>query len=289
MLERLRQEAKLTQEQLAEKVTFKTSPAGISRIEDGGKLVSDDELASILKAIGTPRANEFARYLREDWDILERPPFDHPNRRDLWNANLALRKLAQLRDKPDLKGVFLRQIELYERELHRVAEFLQSCNHQIAFIGCIAVGKSTAICKLDNLLKPGENKLDREIVLESGAGGITLCEVQITQGPRHGLRIEPRTRDSIEKDVEDFAEYLFKTTRPDHKPTSARPGGEEEGDVLGISKEVVRAIRNMADLTEKRREEGGKKVRVDPAKELAAHYTSHTELAIMILSGPFHK
>jgi transcriptional regulator with XRE-family HTH domain len=282
ILERLRQAAKLTQEQLADKVTFKTSPASISRIEDGGKQVSDDELSSILKAIGTPKADEFAQYLHQNWDMIDRPPFDHPNRPSLWQANLALRKLARLRDKPDLKGVFVRQIDLYERELLRVAEFLQSCDHQIAFIGCIGVGKSTAICKLDNLLKPGENKLDREIVLESGAGGITLCEVHITNGPRHGLRIEPRTRDSIEKDVEDFAEYLFKATRSD--PTTVRQGAEEEGDVLGISKEVVRAIRNMADLTEKRKEEGGKKVRVDPAKELAAQFTSATELAIQILS-----
>ena len=283
VLERLRQEAKLTQEQLADKVTFKTSPASISRIEDGTKQVSDEVLSSILSAINTPQAEEFSRYLREDWDMLDRPPFDHPNRRDLWKANDALRGLSRLRKAPDLKGFFLlRQIELYERELHRVAQFLHSCDHQIAFIGCIGVGKSTAICKLSNLLKTGENKLDREIVLETGAGGITLCEVHISQGPRHGLRIEPRTRDSIEKDVEDFAEYLFKATRSN--PGPAHQGSEEDGDVLGISKEVVRAIRNMTGLTEKRKEEGSRKIRVDPAKELAAQHSSPTELAILILS-----
>lgn len=281
ILERLRKEAQLTQEQVAEKVTFKISPAGVSRVEDGGKQVTDDELAAILKAIGTAKADEFAQYLREDWDQLERPPFDHPNRKNLWQANRALRKLTRLRDKPDLKGVFVRQIDLYERELHRVSEFLRDCTHRIAFIGCIGVGKSTGICKLANLLKPGEDKLDREIVLETGAGGITLCEVHITQGPGYGLRIEPRTRDAIEKDVEDLAEYLFKATRPD---AAARPADEEEGDVLGISKEVVRAIRNMADLTEKRTNEGGRRVRVDPARELAAQYNTATELAIQILS-----
>jgi transcriptional regulator with XRE-family HTH domain len=283
VLERLRVEAKLTQEQLAEKVTFKTSAASISRIEDGGKQVSDDELASILKAIGTTKGEEFATYLRQNWDNLDRPAFDHPNRNSLWQANLALQKLARLRDKPDLKSVFLRQVDLYERELRRLADFLQSCDHQIAFIGCIGVGKSTAICKLDNLLKPGENKLDKEIVLETGAGGITLCEVQITQGPRFGFRIEPRTRDEIEKDVEDYAEYLFKATRSD--AVSAKQAKEDEGDNLGISREVVRAIRNMADLTtDTRKEDGGRKVRVDLAKELAAQYNSHTELAIQILN-----
>lgn len=282
VIEKLRHEAKFTQEQLAERVSFKTSAASISRIEDGGKPVSDDELTSILRAIGTVKAEEFGKFLAENWDFVERPAFEHPNRKNLWQANLVLRKLARLREKPDLKSVFLRQVDLYEREIIRLADFLHSCDHQIAFIGCIGVGKSTAICKLDNLLKPGENKLDKEIVLETGAGGITLCEVHITRGPRHGLRVEPRTRDAIEKDVEDFGEYLFKATRAE--VSSAKQSNDEEGEILGISKEVVRAIRNMADLTEKRKEEGGRKIRVDPAKELAAQYSSPTELAIQILN-----
>lgn len=83
VLVRLRLEAKLTQEQLAEKVTFKTSAASISRIKDGRKPINDDELASILKAIGTPKAEEFNKFLHEDWDVLERPAFDHPNRKNL--------------------------------------------------------------------------------------------------------------------------------------------------------------------------------------------------------------
>src|SRR5262245_24230853 len=279
-LAKFREEAGLTQDQLATKVTL--SAAGVSRIESGLKPVSDNDLATILKAIGTPKAEEFRQFLQQEWDMLERPSFDHPNRGHLWDANLALRRLLDLRENPDLKSVFLRQVDLYEREIRRVADFLRSCEHQIAFIGCIGVGKSTAICKLDGLLKPGENKLDKEIVLETGAGGITLCEVQITQGPRHGLRIEPRTEDSIRKDVEEFAEYLTKATRTE--TGSNKPTTEEEGDGLGISKEVVRAIRNMADLTERRKEEGGRRIRVDPAKELAVQYPKPTELAIQILT-----
>ena len=242
----------------------------------------EDDLTSILRAIGTHRAEEFGQFLQQEWDMLERPSFDHPNRDHLWDANVALRRLSDLLENPDVKSVFLRQIELYDREIRRVTDFLRSCEHQIAFIGCIGVGKSTAICKLDGLLKSGENKLDKEIVLETGAGGITLCEVQITQGPRHGLRIEPRTEDSIRKDVEEFAEYLIKATRSE--VTLTKSSSEEEGDVLGISREVVRAIRNMADLTERRREEGGRRIRVDPAKELAVQYPKPTELAIQILT-----
>ena len=135
-------------------------------IESGDKTVTDEELADYLKAIDTPNAQKLGEYLGQNWDELELPPFDNPNRDALWQANLSLRKLGKLREKPDLKGVFVRQIDHYERELRRLAAFLRSCDHQVAFIGTIGVGKSTGICKLAGLTKPGESKLDREIVLD---------------------------------------------------------------------------------------------------------------------------
>jgi len=276
----IREEAGITQAQLATKVVFST--ASISRIETGEKALSSQELAAIIKAIGTAKAIQLGEYLNQNWDELERPVFDHPNRLNLWKANLTLRKLRELRDNPELKSVFIRQIDLYEKELRRFTHFLRSREHQIAFIGSIGVGKSTAICKLTGLLKAEENTLGRQIVLETGAGGITLCEVHISQGPKYGLRIVPRTEDSIRKDVEEFSDYLIKSTRPDSY--DAKQSDDEEGDPLGISKEVVRAIRNMSGLTEKRREEGGKRIRIDPAKELAVEHPKMQELTIQILT-----
>ncbi|CAN5565887.1 hypothetical protein BH10CYA1_BH10CYA1_59940 [soil metagenome] len=276
----IREEGGLTQAQLAQRITL--SSATISRIESGDKDVTMDELLTILKAFGTPKAEQFIEYLQQDWDELERPVFDHPNRTSLWEANLALRKLSELRKDPDLRSVFLQQADLYEKELRRLALYLRSREHQIAFIGSIGVGKSTGICKLTALVKPGEDKLDRQIVLETGAGGITLCEVHIFHGPKYGILITPRSEDSIRRDVEDFAEYLIKTTCPDDN--TARPLSNEDNDLLGISKEVVRAIRNMSKLTEQRKEEGGKKVRFDPAKELARQFPNTQELAIQILT-----
>jgi transcriptional regulator with XRE-family HTH domain len=276
----LREWAGMTQGQLAQRVTLST--ATISRIESGDKQATNDEITSILKQIGTPEAKELGDFLRQTWDCVDRPEFDHPDRAALWGANLALRKLAALRDDPEITGVFIRHIDVYRAEIERLVSFLASPAHQIACIGSIGVGKSTAICKLTGLLKPGEEKLDKQIVLETGAGGITLCEVHISQGPRYGLRIVPRTEDSIRRDVEDFCDYLFSIARPD--ASGATKGDEEDGDPLGISKEVVRAIRNMAGLTEKRREVDGKRVRIDPAKELAQQYSSAQELCIHILT-----
>jgi len=279
-LARIRENAGLSQAQLAKEVTFST--ATLSRIESGEKFATDDEMTEMLNAIGTDEAKDLGSFVKQNWDELARPPFDHPNRQALWEANSALRKLAILRQDKDLKAVFLRQIDLYDSELRRIAIFLNSREHQVAFIGSIGVGKSTAICKLTGLLKLGEEKLDRQIVLETGAGGITLCEVHISQGPRYGLRVIPRVEDSIRRDVEDFCDYLMASTRqPSNGQTSS---DEEDGDPLGISKEVVRAIRNMADLTEKRREENGKRIRIDPAKELAKQLGNVQELCIHILT-----
>lgn len=281
----VRREAGMTQAELAQKLTFST--AGVSRIESGESSPTDDEVVAMLKAIGGQKAAELEEYLGQDWDELERPPFDHLNQPALWQANLALRKLRRLREDPELKGVFLRQVDFYEKELRRLTDFLRPRSHQIAFIGSIGVGKSTAICKLAGLLKPGEKKLDDQIVLETGAGGITLCEVHLSKGPKHGIRIVPRTDDSIRKDVEDFCDYLIKVTQPEASVEGANEDDDDndEGDPLGISKEVARAIRNMAGLGETRRkQEDGRRVRIDPAKDLAKQYPTKQELAIQVLT-----
>lgn len=276
----IREDARLSLSQLASTVTF--SAATLSRIESGEKPITEDELESILAAIDTPKAGTLREFLNQEWDVVPRPPFEHPNRESLWEANLLLRELVALRQDPELKAIFLRQIDLYEGEVRRAVAFLEDCNHQVAVIGSIGVGKSTAICKLIGLIKPGEEKLDRQIVLETGAGGITLCEVHISQGPRYGIRVVPRSENSIRRDVEDFCDYLIKITS--EKRAVIDPNEEEEADPLGISKETVRAIRNMSGLTEKRKEEFGRRVRIDPAKELAKQFPNPQELCIHILT-----
>lgn len=275
----IREKAGLTQAALAQTITFST--ATLSRIESGDKVSSDEEIRNLLDAIGTPEAAELKVFLGQEWDKVERPAFDHPDRSTLWQANLALRKLGAMSKDGNLKAVFLRQIELYTDEIQRITAFLVNREQQIACIGSIGVGKSTAICKLSGLLRDAA-KLDHQIVLETGAGGITLCEVHISQGPKYGLRIVPRTEESIRRDVEDFCDYLVNATKP--ALSNAKHDAEEEGDPLGLSKEVVRAIRNMAGLGERRREENGRRIRVDPARELAKEHNNPQELCIEMLT-----
>lgn len=277
----VREAAGLTQAQLAKRLTF--SPASISRIESGERKLNGEEFDAFLRAIGTERASELGEYAAQEWDEVGRPEFDHPERKHLWLANLALGKLRRLRSNPSLTNAFLRQVDLYEKELVRLAGFLRSTEHRIAFVGSIGVGKSTAICKLLGLVKPGEGKLTRETVLETGGGRTTLCEVRIVAGPQYGLRVIPRTSESIRRDVEDYAEHLLQ--RAGERPRDGQAGSDER-DILGISKEVIRAIQNMAGLVGKAEKagDGGKTSQDDPALELAARYTKIGDLALEILS-----
>jgi transcriptional regulator with XRE-family HTH domain len=278
----VREAAGMSQSQLAQAVKFST--ATLSRIESGEKEATTEEIEAMVGAINTGEAMDLAKFLAERWEFVDRPEFDHPDRDALWEANCALGKLAEMRRDPELKAVFLRQVDLYEDELRRLVAQLSSREQQIAAIGGIGVGKSTALAKMIGLVVAGVEKLDKQIVLETGGGGITLCEVHIVQGPRFGVRIVPRSEDSIRRDVEDFAEYLINATRPEGNDAAAE---DEDGDPLSLTKEVVRAIRNMSGLLEKKekkKDDSGKRSRIDPAKVLAAEYPNAQELAIHILT-----
>jgi transcriptional regulator with XRE-family HTH domain len=277
----VREQAGMTQAQLANRLNV--SPSGISRVESGERKLSEAEFDTFLREIGTEGARQLGEYVTQDWVEIERPAFDHPDRDHLWIANVALSKLRQLRSNPSLINTFVRQVDLYEKEFHRLSAFLYSCEHKIAFVGSIGVGKSTAICKLVGLVKPGESRLTRETVLETGGGRTTLCEVHIVAGSQYGLRIVPRSGESIRRDIEDYAEHLIQ------RSVGGGTGGQNAvvgQDTLGISEEVIRAIQNMAGLVVKydRAGKNGKATPDDPALELAALHPVVSELTVEILS-----
>jgi len=67
----------------------------------------------------------------------------------------------------------------------RAATFLTRLDHNLAFIGDMGVGKSTAISFIFDLLVPpvlADKPTDRPI-LETGGGGTTICEVHIKAAP----------------------------------------------------------------------------------------------------------
>src|SRR5207253_6403000 len=125
--------------------------------------------------------------------------------------------------------------------------------------------KSTAICTISDLRVTTDGPWNKQVVLEAGAGGTTICEVHVKTGPQFGLIVEPRSDEAIKFDVADFTDYLLRLT----KPTPGSNGGDnEEGP--SIPKEINRAIRNMSGLTEPTTKDSatGRQIRHDPAREL---------------------
>jgi transcriptional regulator with XRE-family HTH domain len=275
-LTQVRERAGIKQAELARRVTW--SPAVLSRIESGERTLAPEELLQLLEAIDTPDATMLRKALQHTWQVLPRPSLDHPDQELLWAAEEVAQQLTILQQQPDVRHAFERRLAAYIDEMKSTAGLLLKREHQVAFIGSIGIGKSTAICRIAGLEVSVPDSPQPAPVLEAGAGGITICEVHLRSGPGFGLLIEPRSDDEIRADVRDFAEYVRGTDA-----SAADSDGEDESQ--GISKEIERAIRNLAGLKIKR-EKGpdGKATRRDEAKELAKRHPSTRELEVEILA-----
>ena len=275
----LRERAGLKQNELAQKVTW--GPTILSRVESGERSISQDELVSILKAIGTEESLKFAQTSDRSWEHLPEPPLGHLDDQLLWNAEQALKSIAELSNAPDIKNVFVKRLDEYRSALRRAADLVIGTEYTIAFIGELGVGKSTAICKAADLEVQEAQKL--EPVLESGAGGVTICEVHLVQGPEYGILVEPVSESELRREVSEFAQYLM---RPSQSGGESGPGDQE---THGTSKEIERAIRNMSGLRNVRvRREDGSRQTADHASNLAQEFKSGgrdaNALAIEVLS-----
>jgi transcriptional regulator with XRE-family HTH domain len=272
----VRERSGIKQAELAKRVSL--SPAVLSRIESGDRPVTLEEVQDILAQLATPESSELARALKRSWQVLPRPALDHPDQDLLWEAEQVARELATLRDQPDTPHAFERRLSDYIDELGRGAAMLLKREHQVAFIGSIGVGKSTAICKMTGLEFPKEDGTMTP-VLEVGGGGITVCEVHLRTGPQFGLIVEPKGDDELRQDVLDLADSILKGAS---SPDDDGPTAQES---QGISKEVARALRNMAGLAVQRAKgPDGKRTTVDPAKQLAQQFPTQREFVVEVLS-----
>lgn len=273
-LTRVREQAGIKQAELARRVTW--SPAVLSRVENGERELGTEELETILNAIDTVPAAQLRIALDRSWQVLPRPSLDHPDQDLLWSAEEVAQQLADMRRQPDVRQAFDRRLAEYVEEISAIAALLLKRDHRIAFIGSIGIGKSTAICRVVGLEVSVPDSPQLAPVLEIGAGGVTICEAHLRSGPGYGLLIDPRQIDEIRADVTDFAEHIMATT-------GVAPG--TDADSQGISKEIERAIRNLAGLRVRReKSKSGKVVRHDEAKELAKAHPSVRELVVEILS-----
>lgn len=283
---RLRNEVGISQKELAEKSSI--YPGVLSRIENGERSATDDEIQSIIDALDTPSARCLGELLAKTWTHLERPPLAHPDEDLLWESELCLMKIANLRRElslePNGSGPFHARLNLVEDEIRHSAALVRNLEHTVAFAGDIGVGKTSALCALLGLRvsrRPGGREVE---VLEVGPGRTTVCEVQLVQGLGYGLVVECLTDEEVRREVFEFSDSLVRTT--DNTEREDHDGGESTSDQLsfGTTREIARCIRNMSRLTVPRAETGSGKERIDPVVQMAQTTQDANALAGEIVS-----
>lgn len=186
-------------------------------------------------------------------------------------ARQVIGRVKETSELADTRPVMQRRFQVYVDSLESLIKLLLKRDYKIVFIGSIGVGKSTAICR-----SLGLTTSDSKSVLETGAGGTTICEVQVIEGHAYGIQTTPCTVDELRSHAQDFADYLLAATKTETE--DANP------DYQGISKEVERALRNMSGLKIRREKQAdGKALSIDEAKELAKQFTSVRELTMKIM------
>lgn len=266
-LAKLRSEKKLSQSDLAKQL--KMDQSSISRMEKGDAKPSESEIKRYLSCINTEGSLAYLKYLETPWCHIDRPSFSNPQLEILSIVEMYLSKLEKFRQSHDLPGPLVAEMDMHKASLDRAAAYLNLLSHDIAFVGEIAVGKTTALCFVSGMLLPGSTGILDKVVLEAGAGGITICEVKIQKGPAYGIMVDPQPDSEVYRAAEELCESLW-----------ARHSGstECEDSSKGVSREVDRALRNMAGLPRRRiKNEEGKRVTIDPALELANECESLSE------------
>ena len=273
---RLRADVGVTQVILAAKAGIDQSR--ISRIEKG-EAAAETELDKVLDALaglGSTDAMQLKEFSKREWEHIAPPSFFNPQRACLEIADETLGTVAAFLVDESRPWPLRRQIERHRETLIKGANYLTRLNHNIAFIGPIGVGKSTGLSFLFDLLVPANlaaRPIDRP-VLETGAGGTTICEVHVKSGPEFGLSIIPVSDAELRAKVSDFCAGRWLALR-----------GETNSESVNVSREVERAIRNMSGLVRRRTTENGKTVNFDPIVDLVVSCVSEEEFRTRVLES----
>ncbi|WP_267382196.1 MULTISPECIES: helix-turn-helix domain-containing protein [unclassified Sphingomonas] len=275
LLGRFRSELGVTQAALATEAGLDQSR--VSRVEKG-EITSQTEVEKVLDALaalGSPHARGYKEFAAREWAHLPPPSFFNPQRACLEIAEEALGNIEVFLADESRPWPLRRQIERHKDTLIKGASYLQKMNHNIAFIGPIGVGKSTGLSFLFDLLVPptlASKPIDRP-VLETGAGGTTICEVHVKRGPEFGISLLPLPESDLRELVSDFCAARWAVLKNQLK---------ESADTPNVSREHDRAIRNMSGLTRRRSTKEGKIEYFDPVTDLVAASSSEDEFRTRI-------
>jgi hypothetical protein len=260
ILAELRASSGLTQRQVAERMS--ANQTRISRIEAGDGDATD--VSAFLVAVGTPEAGAMADLLAINWVHLPRPSLRHPDLDTLVAVERGLSQVREFLGDGQVPTVLAGQAQLLDRRLEEAGRYLLSLDHQVVYVGEIGVGKTTAACRQAGLVLDEATASDlKGMLLDTGGGRTTLCDVKVETGEHFALTVEPVSDEEIYKLVGEVCKGVFEKLSGEPSPNAVefRP-----------AEEVERALRNMAGLPRPARARKGATTSPDPAAELAKTY-----------------
>lgn len=267
LLAGVRSEARLTQKQVAERMG--ANQTRVSRIESGEGETAD--VAAFLDAIGTPEAASLNELLTLPWTHLPRPSLRHPDLQALIVIERGLERVRTFLADDQVTSVLAGQAQLLDRRLEGAGRYLLSLDHELVYVGEIGVGKTTAACRQAGLVVDAATAADlKGMLLDTGGGRTTLCDVRVETGERFALTLEPVADEEIYKLVGEICKGVREKLAGES--TAATPEFKP-------AEEVERALRNMAGLPRPPRARKGSPATSDPAAELSAGFEAPEDFA----------
>lgn len=258
LLAEAREAAGKTQKEIAQALGVHQSK--VSRLEQGEGGEPDD-YERFIAAVGSKEAQRLGTAMNITWRHLPRPSLRHPNLDSLIEIETALELLDGFRQGPDLPQVLAGQAELLFRRLFESGDFLMRLDHRIVYVGEIGVGKTTAACRQAELVEDPSKPDDlRGMLLDTGGGRTTQCDVIIQAGEKFAISVDPLPDEEVYRLSAELCKGILDRKEGEVSASSAPDFKPPE--------EVERALRNMADLPRPTKRKN-MPTPVDPAVELA--------------------
>lgn len=257
LLSLVRTNSEKTQKQVAE--AMKANQTKISRLEMGDGDPADIE--AYLDAIGTEEALRLKGLLGLEWVHLPRPSLRHPDLQGLIEIEEGLTTVRDFLADDTVPGALAGQAALLDKRLEDAGQFLLSLDHEVVYVGEIGVGKTTAVCRQTGLVLDEVTASDlKGMLLDTGGGRTTICDVRVVTGDRFSMSIEAVPDEEIYKLVAEMGRGIYEKVSGESGESAVEYKPPEE---------VERALRNMAGLPRPPRVRRGASPAADPAIELA--------------------
>ena len=242
-----REDAGLTQKEMAKRLNVHQSQ--ISRLESGDSNAESKDFDRYLRALDTERALKLAHVLKLSWKHLSRPSLKHPDLETLVEVEAALQRLESFRQSESMPHVLAGHAELLFRRLVEFGESLLNLDHKIVYIGDIGVGKTTSACRQAGLVTDPATSADlKGMMLDTGGGRTTLCDVYVQSGNVFGIDVEALPDEEVYRLVEELCRSTQEKVEGESPPKTNVDYRPPE--------EIERALRNMSGLTRSTRKTG---------------------------------